>query len=162
MEGSTVAVESNLISTTPWGLLACCQCQFGHHQNGHILIIVPYCLMWCLWRGRNNRCFEDYERSIPDLKLFFFRTFLDWLSALRNQLFSSIFDFLDLVISVFNPVHSLCTRVFLFDINKSYYLSKKKKKRNGKSSSVIIIIPKVSACHIKSTTHGLSIPAIIV
>ena len=78
-----------------------------------------------------KQCFEDYERSIPDLKLFFFRTFLDWLFALQNQLFSSIFDFLDLVISVFNPVHSLCTRVFLFDINKSYYLSKKRKKEMG-------------------------------
>ena len=59
------------------GLLACWQNWFGRHQNSHIWIIVPHCLMWCLWRERNNRCFEDSERSVLDLKLFFFRTFLD-------------------------------------------------------------------------------------
>ena len=63
------------------GLLACWQGWFGRHRNDHIWIIVPHCLMWCLWRERNSRCFEDSERSIPDLKLFFFRIFLDWLSA---------------------------------------------------------------------------------
>ena len=60
------------------GLLACWQGKFGCHQNGHIWLIVPHCLMWCLWSERNSRCFEDNERSIPDLKLFFFRTLLDW------------------------------------------------------------------------------------
>ena len=58
-------------------------------------IVVPHCLMWCLWRERNSRYFEDNERSIPNLKLFFFRTILDWLVALRNQSFSSFLDFLD-------------------------------------------------------------------
>ena len=47
--------------------IACWQGWFGHHQNGHIWIIVPHCLMWCLWRERISRCFEDSERSIPDL-----------------------------------------------------------------------------------------------
>ena len=77
------------------GLLACWQSWFGYHRNGHIWIIVPHCLMWCFWRERNNRCFEDCERSIPDRKLFFFRTLLDWLFALRNWSSSSICDFLD-------------------------------------------------------------------
>ena len=36
------------------------------------------------WRERNSRCFEDNERSISDLKLFFFRTLVDWLSTLQN------------------------------------------------------------------------------
>ena len=44
----------------------------------------------------NRGCFEDNERSIPNLKLFFFRTLLDWLATLQNQSFSSSFlDFLD-------------------------------------------------------------------
>ena len=75
------------------GLLACWQSRFGRYRNGYIWIIIPHCLMWCLWRERNNSCFEDSKRSISDLKLFFFRIFLDWLFALRNQSFSSIFDF---------------------------------------------------------------------
>ena len=49
-----------------------------------------------LWRERNSRCFEDNDRSISYLKLFFFRTLVDWLSALRNQSFSSFLEFLDL------------------------------------------------------------------
>ena len=50
--------------------------------------------MWCLWKERNS-CFEDIERSIPGLKLFFFKTLLDWLFALQNKSFPSFFDFLD-------------------------------------------------------------------
>ena len=32
---------------------------------------------------------------MPDLKLLFFRTVLDWFSVWRNHPFSSILDFLD-------------------------------------------------------------------
>ena len=76
-------------------LLACWLGWFGGHRNGIICRIIPHCLMWCLWKERNNRCFEDIERSIPDLKFFFFRTLLDWLSILQNHSFSSLFVFLD-------------------------------------------------------------------
>ena len=68
---------------------------FGRHRNGHTWIIVPHCLMWCLWMEK-NRCFEDNERSISDLKLFFFKNLVDWLLALQNQSFSSFLEFLDL------------------------------------------------------------------
>ena len=78
------------------GLLPFWQGQFGRHRNGHIWIIVPHCLMRCLWKERNSRCFENNERSMPGLKLFFFRTLLDWLFALRNQSLSSLLDLLDL------------------------------------------------------------------
>ena len=59
------------------GLLACWQGKFGHYRNGYIWLIVLHCLLWCLWRKRNSRCFEDNERSTPELKLFFFRTLMD-------------------------------------------------------------------------------------
>ena len=77
------------------GLLTCWQGKFGHHQNSHKWLIVPYCLMWCLWSERNSRYFKDNERFIPDLESFFFRTLLDWLVAMQNQSFPSYFDFLD-------------------------------------------------------------------
>ena len=77
------------------GLLACWQGRFGHHRNGYKWLIVPHCLLWFLWRERNKRCFEDNERFIPDLKLFFFRTLLNWWAAMRNQSFFSFLDFLD-------------------------------------------------------------------
>ena len=69
------------------GLQACWQGRFGRHRNGYIWLIVLHCLLWCLRRKRNSRWFEDNKRSIPDLKLFFFRTLLDWLATMRNQLF---------------------------------------------------------------------------
>ena len=76
------------------GLLGCWQGRFGRHRNGYIWSIIPHCLMWCLWRERNSRCFEDIERSILDLKLLFFRTLRDWLFALQRQSFPSFIDFL--------------------------------------------------------------------
>ena len=43
--------------------------------------LLSYCLMWCLWRERNDQCFEDFEWYLPDLKLFIFKTVLDWMSV---------------------------------------------------------------------------------
>ena len=80
---------------TVLGLLWCWQGSFGRHQNGCIWFIIPHCLLWCLWRERNNRCFEDTKRSIPDLKLLFFRTLRDWLFAFQNKSFPSFIDFLE-------------------------------------------------------------------
>ena len=46
--------------------------------------------------GKESRSFEGTESYIPDLKLFFLKTLLDWLSAKRNpSLFSGV-DLLDL------------------------------------------------------------------
>ena len=93
--------------------LACWQGRFGRHWNGYIWLIVLLCLTWCIWRERNSRCFEDIERFILDLKLFFFRTLLDWLVAMQNQSFPSFIDFLDSCNLICWPlVHSLCTRVY--------------------------------------------------
>ena len=123
-------------------LLAYWQDKLGRHQNGHIWLIFPHCLMWCLWRERNSRCFENNERYIPDLKLFFFRISLNWLVALQNQSFTYFLDFLDscnFYTWLLTHIHSLCTRVSLFYINKTYYLSKKKRK----APSLYIYMPTV-------------------
>ena len=77
-------------------LFACWQGRFGCHRNGDIWMVVPHCLMRCIWKERNSRCFEDNKRSMLDLKLLFFRTLMDWFSVWRNHHFSSFLDFLDL------------------------------------------------------------------
>ena len=77
------------------GLFACWQGRFGRHRNGDTWMVVPHCLMWCIWKERNSSCFEDNECSMFDLKLLFFRTLLDWFSVWRNQPFSFILDLLD-------------------------------------------------------------------
>jgi hypothetical protein len=62
--------------------------QGGLGRRCHIVIwkAILHCLMWCLWRERNARTFEDCERNVLDLKLKNFRTLFDWMSA--NGLFS--------------------------------------------------------------------------
>jgi hypothetical protein len=36
--------------------------------------MVPICLFWCVWKERNNSCFEDFERSLEDILALFFHT----------------------------------------------------------------------------------------
>ena len=114
------------------GLFACWQGRFGRHRNGDIWKVVPLCMMWCLWKERNSRCFEDIECSMPDLKPLFLRTLFDWFSVWRNQPFSFL-DLLDFcnfrswfVHSRILPVY-LGVSLFWYQLNP-YYLSKKKKK----------------------------------
>ena len=58
--------------------------------------------MWCdvvHLDGKEGQKFWRHrmiETSMPDLKLFFFRTLLDWLSAMGDLSLFSIVDFLDL------------------------------------------------------------------
>ena len=95
------------------GLFACWQGRFGRHRNGDIWKVVPLCLMWCIWKERNSKCFEDIERSMPDLKLLFLRTLFDWFSVWRNQPFSSILDLLDFCNIRFWFVHPCILPVYL-------------------------------------------------
>jgi hypothetical protein len=44
----------------------------GRSQSAAVWKMVPSCLLWCLWRERNDRSFEDRERSSVELESFFF------------------------------------------------------------------------------------------
>ena len=138
-----------VISQSIVGLLACWQGRFGRHRNGYIWLMVPHCLLWCLWRERNSQCLEDKERSISDLKLFFFRTLMDWLAALQNLSFLSFIDFLDacnFCSWLFDPLYTSCVlgcSAFLISIN--FYLSKKK---NFQASIKI---------HVPYLNHGMTV-----
>jgi hypothetical protein len=41
--------------------------------------MVPLCIMWCLWRERNNRSFKNLERTLEELKSFF--SLFSWTAA---------------------------------------------------------------------------------
>jgi hypothetical protein len=74
-------------------LLWCWQGSLGRHRE--IWKATPHCLMWCLWRERNARTFEDCELNIVDLKLVFYRSLYEWMRA--TGLFScSFIEFFDL------------------------------------------------------------------
>ena len=61
-----------------------------------LLVIYIY-----IYRERNNRHFEDLERSVANLKLFFLKTLLDWVTVFGFCSFSSVHGFMDFC--------SLCT-----------------------------------------------------
>ena len=60
-----------------------------------LVCFVPHCLFWCFWQERNARCFEDCERSILDIKFFFFRTLLEWSLVLPSYSCFSLPDLID-------------------------------------------------------------------
>jgi hypothetical protein len=47
------------------------------------------------WRERNARHFEDLERTILELKLFFFQTLYDWVLGLGIFSFHSLVELID-------------------------------------------------------------------
>ena len=47
---------------------------YGRHRNGRIWLIVPCCLVWCLWREKNSKCLkiiflisnkDVYSKTLP-------------------------------------------------------------------------------------------------
>ena len=52
----------------------------GKHLSS-IWNLVPLCLMWCLWRERNRRTFEDLDSSDDQLLASFSDSLFDWSRA---------------------------------------------------------------------------------
>jgi hypothetical protein len=50
--------------------------------------------LWCLWRERNDRHFEDKERTTEGLISFFFHSLYSWSAAFLAPLVFSFNDFL--------------------------------------------------------------------
>jgi endonuclease/exonuclease/phosphatase family metal-dependent hydrolase len=71
------------------------QVSFGDTRNMVVWRMVPHCVMWCLWRERNARHFEDCERSIVDLKMLFFRTLYEWVFSLGLFSINSVMDLIE-------------------------------------------------------------------
>jgi len=44
----------------------------GRFRSAVVWKMFPCCLLWCLWRERNDRHFEDKERTIDKIIFFFF------------------------------------------------------------------------------------------
>jgi hypothetical protein len=76
-------------------LFICLQGSLGNHQHFVVWKAIPHCLMWCLWRERNVRVFKGCEISVVELKLQFYRSLMDWMSAIGLDRFSNMLEFLD-------------------------------------------------------------------
>jgi hypothetical protein len=61
--------------------LFACSWKGGHSRSAVVWKMVPLCIMWCLWNEQNGRYFEDSERNMEGLLLFFFATLFTWTTA---------------------------------------------------------------------------------
>ena len=110
-------------------LCACWQGRFGCHLNGYIWIVVPHCLMWCIWKER----IVGVLKAVSILCLISSNYFLwpYWTGSQCGETnhFLQFWIYLIYIIFVFDmytPVCSMFAWVSLFFISINfYYLSKK-------------------------------------
>ena len=72
------------------------QGSFGGHRSIDLWRAVPHCVLWCIWRERNSRCFKGNERSTSDLKSLLLHTLLVWISSFNLFPCSNFLEMLDL------------------------------------------------------------------
>jgi hypothetical protein len=58
----------------------------GNTQIVAVWKMVPLCLLWFLWRERNNRSFEDCARTLEEIKSLFFNTLYLWTISFVSPL----------------------------------------------------------------------------
>ena len=100
--------------------------------------------MWCLWRERNSRCFEDNKRTMQDLKLF---RNLNGLVVSIEKPFFLFYSWFTWFI-----VHPYILHVYLgvsfFDINKSLLIIKKKEALEQQCMALLHKIRKRLSCQL--------------
>jgi transposase len=52
--------------------LFACWWKFDRLMNAAIWKMLSICTFWCVWKERNNRCFEDLESSMKNILVSFF------------------------------------------------------------------------------------------
>ena len=62
---------------------------------GGIWLVIPLCLMWCLWRKRKAQRFEDRVVSMMELKYLLLNSLFGW--TLSSPSFSNLWllEFMD-------------------------------------------------------------------
>jgi hypothetical protein len=62
--------------------------------------LVLLCLMWCLWRERNTRHFEDIETLVLELRKILLNTLYIWIAAHHSLSVFTFANFLNLCSSL--------------------------------------------------------------
>jgi hypothetical protein len=68
----------------------------GRTRSAVVWKMVPHCILWCIWRERNNRCFEGVSRTREELIHFFLVTLFSWTTGWLAPRVISLVDFLSL------------------------------------------------------------------
>jgi hypothetical protein len=56
--------------------------------------MVPICILWCVWKERNLRCFEDLENFMENIVASFLHLLYLWTEAFLSPVSISFSDFL--------------------------------------------------------------------
>jgi hypothetical protein len=59
--------------------------------------LAPLCLLWCIWRERNARLFEDIEISMVELQKRLLNTLYIWIASHHSLNVFTYVDFLKLL-----------------------------------------------------------------
>jgi hypothetical protein len=74
--------------------LFACWWSSGRSRSAVVWKMIPLCLMWCIWRERNIRCFEDSLRSFEKICHYFLFTLSIWTAGWLASTVISFPDFL--------------------------------------------------------------------
>jgi hypothetical protein len=66
----------------------------GRTRSAVVWKMVPHCILWCIWRERNNRCFEGLSRTREELLHLFLVTLFSWTTGWLAPRVISFVDFL--------------------------------------------------------------------
>jgi hypothetical protein len=66
----------------------------GRSRSDVVWKMVHLCLMWCIWRERNARCFEDTSRFFEEILHYFLFALDTWAAGWLAPLVISFSDFL--------------------------------------------------------------------
>jgi hypothetical protein len=69
--------------------------QLGNRTALKMWRLAPLCLMWCIWRERNARSFEDRETVMLELKKMMLQSLYTWRVAWNSLLVSNFSEFLE-------------------------------------------------------------------
>jgi len=99
--------------------------------------MAPLCWMWCFWRVRNARSFDDCENGLLDLKKLVLQTLYTWRVAWNTLSVSTFFSEV-LALCYFlwvkgSLVYILCTWVAPLCILNEYTLFIKKRKEKKRA-----------------------------
>jgi hypothetical protein len=82
----------------------------GRSRSAAVWKMVPLCIMCCIWRECNDRCFEDKSRSSEELLHLFFFVLFTWTAGWLAPQVISFSDFLSSPLPPNPFVYSQCTK----------------------------------------------------
>jgi hypothetical protein len=74
--------------------LLACWWSSSRSRSAAVWKMATICIFWCLWSERNNRSFEDLERSLEEILSLLYHSLYCWTSAFVYHLYISFSNFL--------------------------------------------------------------------